>query len=111
MMQEAEEVFAKNIHAYLSFPIDNRLNHSLKELFAEYEDLKLQIKIDLSPYIMRAEEMSKSILNLRTDFYNISIRVLELIKFLPNYQYNPVEEEKKRDNLYFDPNFGEKNKR
>lgn len=82
----------------------------LKTLFSkEFTVLKIfvdEIQPTLATYIEQAAEMGIIMRKCRADFHDLIIRVDELIKLLPDYHYDPVQNQENKSSLYFDSDIG-----
>lgn len=61
----------------------------------------------IAPYILRTEEICIQANSFRTQFYDTIIRVMGLIKLLPDYRLDEIQDQINREPLHFDNRIGE----
>lgn len=66
-----------------------------------------EIESTLSAFIDKIRDMSNTLRNFRKQFYELILKVNELIKLLPEYRANQAQTEENRESLHFDTAIGE----
>lgn len=70
----------------------------------------LQIDMDfdeqISDFVAQTEELSRAANSYRTLFYETILRVVDLMKSLPDYKIDPEQDAINREPLYFDKTIG-----
>lgn len=70
---------------------------------ASYASLREGLEL----FIDRGKAIGINVRRFRSDFYDLILRVNELIRLLPEYTFDQVQDEKNRSSLYFDTRIGE----
>ncbi len=87
-----------------------KLSPEVKQIFinqlTRLNEYTAEIDPTLTNFINQINEMGVSVRTWRSDFYNLILRVNDLIKLLPEYQYDPTQNEENRESLYFDADIG-----
>lgn len=86
----------------LTMDIKEKIAMNLKKIFNVESDFAEHIK----GFINKAEEITQLANSFRTQFYDTILRVIELIKALPDYKIDPEQDLINREPLYFDKNIG-----
>lgn len=69
-------------------------------------DPRDEIRTMLLSYFDETQAVSIELRNFRTQFYNLILRVTELIQLLPDYHVDKIKDEENRSSLYFDAHIG-----
>ncbi|KTD54439.1 hypothetical protein Lsai_3261 [Legionella sainthelensi] len=99
------EKMNETLKASLNQDLKARMVFNLEKIFQIESDFDVQIK----EYIIRAEEITESANAFRNQFYDTILRVVELLKFLPDYKIDPSQDAINREPLYFDKSIGSGN--
>ena len=59
---------------------------------------------DLTNSVLSISEVARS---FRSQFYQSALRVIDLIKLLPEYKLDPLQDQINRETLHFDKSIGE----
>ena len=62
---------------------------------------------ELEPYVERADTLNINLRNYRSQFYNLILRVTELLLLLPDYKMDEAKAVENRESLQFDALIGE----
>lgn len=89
----------------LTDEIKDQLVSNLSELF----NLTINFNNKINSFFERAVELGEQVSLYRTQFYATILRVADLIKLLPDYKIDPVQDAANRESLYFDKTIGEHN--
>lgn len=90
----------------LAISLTDELRQKLGEVLVDFADPKQDIEQTLAIYRERAADISISLRSYRRQFYDIILRVTELMNLLPDYHPNMAQIEINRASLHFDPNIG-----
>ncbi|HHS3030088.1 TPA: type 4 secretion system coupling complex assembly protein DotZ [Legionella pneumophila] len=77
---------------------------NLSELFQILDALNTK----LDEFTVRTNHLSQQAKSFRTQFYEVILRIIELIKLLPEYKIDPEQDAINREPLYFDRTIGER---
>ena len=92
--------------ALLSIPLEEPLRQRLAEIFIVLGDPRQEIKQTLATFKERSTDININLRSYRQQFYNIILRITELLTLLPDYHINHAQVELNRASLYFDSNIG-----
>ncbi|MCC5015976.1 MULTISPECIES: hypothetical protein [unclassified Legionella] len=96
-----------DLEKILGQSIGNELKQLIVEELVKLTEFAESIEASLVNFIERVSDAGRSLRQYRTDFYNLILRVNELIQLLPEYRVNPEQTEENRESLYFDADLGE----
>lgn len=104
---ESKEEFIKKLNEILKVSLTPEMQEHLINSLAEFLKFTLEFYSTITEYLVRTNEMSEIAKAYRSQFYNTIIRVIELIRVLPDYKIDPVQDEINRETLHFDKTIGE----
>ncbi|ASQ45953.1 hypothetical protein [Legionella clemsonensis] len=91
--------------------VQQKLSEELRQLFVEQiatlRNFMSETDSLLHEFIDKIAAMTSALRNFRTQFYNLILKITELIRQLPEYRANPVQTEENRESLHFDTAIGE----
>ena len=61
----------------------------------------------LAPYLNRINQVGLELRKWRSTFYNLILRVMDLLKQLPEYTIDRIRNDENRESLYFDASIGD----
>ncbi|MDP3268950.1 MAG: hypothetical protein Q8M40_07865 [Legionella sp.] len=93
----------EQINVILTPELKDKILDSLKDLI----DITANFDKKVGVYMEKCMEMSEQARSFRAQFYETILRVTNLIKLLPDYKINSVQDIVNREPLYFDPTVGE----
>ncbi len=99
--------FWEKISTVLGVELDQQIRSEFLSTLVVFNEQRQQIEGVLASYIDRTEEVEKHLKDFRTEFYDLILRVNELVKILPDYKPNPEQEAKNKSALNFDAKIGE----
>lgn len=82
---------------------DEKQKQQLLEIITPLLPLAAQLKEVNIPFIEQSEYLGNVFRDYRNEFYQLILRVNDLIQLLPGYRPNPGREEKNREAIDFDP--------
>ena len=83
------------------------LSQNFKQLLTIVENKPYFLNEELAVFIERSETMNLDLRNYRSQFYNIVLRITELLALLPDYRVDEVKTNENRESLQFDALIGE----
>ena len=83
------------------------LSKDLNALLKQAEETPHTLEESLSPFLEQAEDMNINLRSYRSQFYNVILRVTELLKLLPDYVPDQTKVADNRESLVFDALIGE----
>ncbi len=109
--QQAESnqyVFIDKMNELLKLNLPEQLKEKIFHNLSDLINFTVNFNSKIASFLERADDITRSALFYRTQFYDGILRVTELIKLLPEYKIDPVQDEVNRESLYFDKTIGEK---
>lgn len=100
--------FVNKMNEILKLKLSEQLKEKLSHNLADLINFTVGFNSKIANFFERATDITQSALSYRTQFYDGILRVTELIKLLPEYKIDPVQDEINRESLYFDKSLGEK---
>lgn len=97
-IEKMNEIFKVSLNQDLKA----RMVLNLEKIFKIESDFDEQIK----EYFVKAKEITELANSFRDQFYNTILRVIDLLKFLPDYKIDPAQDAINREALYFDKTIG-----
>ena len=83
------------------------VSRDLKQLLQRVEDNPHALDAQLATFIERTETMNINLRNYRSQFYNLILRMTELLTLLPDYRIDEAKVNENRESLQFDALIGE----
>lgn len=99
-------LFIDKVNEIIKIPLTDEIKEQLINSFSELLNLTISFNANISSFFERATEMSEQAHSYRTQFYETILRVNELIKLLPDYKIDPIQDVINREPLYFDKSIG-----
>lgn len=96
-----------DVEKMLGQKVSSEQKQLIAEELAKLTQFSETIETSLTNFMERVSDTGRSLRKYRTDFYNLIIRVNELIQLLPEYRSNPEQTEENRESLHFDADIGE----
>lgn len=100
-------LFVEKMNEDLKLSLSDNLKKEMMDGVSAVLELVVQFTEKTSDYLDRAETMTVHANQFRTQFYNTILRVIELIKLLPEYKIDPQQDLINRESLYFDNSIGQ----
>lgn len=99
-------VFAETINEFMKTSLSVELKERLSTILEPMLTLIDRFYDDADKYMEQAQDITLSSNSFRSQFFSAILRVIGLIKLLPDYKIDPVQDEINREPLYFDKNIG-----
>lgn len=90
----------------LEIQISEALRKELTKALITFGDPRDDMQNILSVYLEQAEGIGINFRSYRSQFYDLILRAVELIKLLPDYHIDEIKDEENRSSLYFDALIG-----
>ncbi|CEG57018.1 hypothetical protein [Legionella fallonii] len=100
--------FVNKMNQVLRLNLSEQLKEQIAHNLSDLINFTINFNSKISSFFERADELTQNALSYRTLFYEAILRVTELIKLLPEYKIDPIQDEANRESLHFDKTIGEK---
>lgn len=105
-LQSNQFLFIEKMNEILKTSLNEGIKEKIMENMSELLKIVLGFDANVRTYIDQAEEMSLQMNSFRKQFFDTIIRVVDLIKLLPEYKLDPIQDVINREPLYFDKSIG-----
>ncbi|MFJ1267486.1 hypothetical protein ACD661_02825 [Legionella lytica] len=109
-LQSDPLLFVVKMNEELKLSLDDDLKRKIIEGISELTDIILQFDEKTRVFHERVVDMTAFANGFRAQFYDTILRVIELIKILPEYKMDPEQDLINRESLYFDKSIGQLDK-
>jgi len=99
-------MFINKLNEVVKFNLNEDLRNDLLKSLGDLMNLTALSDAVLVDFSDKASEVREQAQSFRTQFYDTILRVMELIKLLPEYKINPDQDAANREPLYFDKSLG-----
>ena len=106
-LQSDPLLFVVKMSEDLKLSLNDDLKEKIVESISELTDIVLQFDEKTRAFRERTEDMTVFANGFRTQFYDTILRVIELIKILPEYKIDSEQDIINRESLYFDKSIGQ----
>ncbi len=100
-------LFIEKMNEIVKVELTQGLKEQLLGNLSDLLNITISTNSKISEFLERAIEMSEQARSYRAQFFDTIIRVTELIKLLPEYKIDPVQDAINREPLHFDKTIGE----
>lgn len=100
-------VFIEKINDIMQISIKDEIKEELLTNLEELLGLTRGFHGKISTFLDQVVEMGGQAQTYRTQFYETIINVMQIIKLLPDYRIDPVQDAMNREALYFDKTIGQ----
>jgi hypothetical protein len=105
-LQSDPFLFTDSIVEGLKTSVDHEVKAKITENVSGLLEIVLKFDEEIKPFAERAEDMAIQANSYRSQFYNAILRILELLKLLPDYKIDPEQDVINREALNFDKSIG-----
>ncbi|QLZ69023.1 hypothetical protein FOLKNPGA_01805 [Legionella sp. PC1000] len=105
-VQNNKYIFIDKMNEVLNASLSEDLKEKIISILSEILQMDMDFDEQISDFVAQTEELSRSANSYRTQFYETILRVVELLKSLPEYKIDPEQDAINREPLYFDKNIG-----
>lgn len=99
--------FIEKINEQLKLTLNKELQAQLEQQLPNIFEIVLNTTELINIHLEKVTEITGAARSYRTQFYNSVLRVIDLMKMLPDYKINPEQDAVNRESLYFDKSIGE----
>jgi hypothetical protein len=100
-------LFLDSMTKMMQITMTSELKEQLMQQLSPIFDVIVAVNEKIGEFLISVKTISEDARAYRTQFYNTILRVVELIKLLPEYRINPEQDLANREALYFDKEIGE----
>ncbi len=105
-VQNNQYIFIEKMNEVLNASLTEDLKGKIANILSEILLMDMDFDEQISDFIAQAEEVNRMANSYRNQFYETILRVVELIKLLPDYKIDPEQDAVNREPLYFDKSIG-----
>lgn len=105
-VQNNKYLFIDKMNEILNVSLLEDLKEKITNILSEILQMDLDFDEQISDFVAQTEELSRTANSYRNLFYETILRVVDLLKSLPEYKINPEQDAINREHLYFDKNIG-----
>lgn len=105
-VQANESLFIEKMNEMLKISLTEDLKRKIQAALAEILQLDIDFDDQVMEYVDQADELNRTANAYRNQFFDTIIRVVDLMKSLPEYKIDPAQDEINREPLYFDKSIG-----
>lgn len=105
--RELDSTFIVKMNEKLKASTD--LHSKLNEILGSLVAISMEFEANLTDFFYQTAQLNEQARSYRAQFYETILRVIDLIKLLPEYKIDPVQDAINRESLYFDKTIGETN--
>lgn len=99
--------FIDTMNEILKVDLTDNLKQETVNQLGPIFDVLLTTKETIDEYLAQVDEITRAARSYRHQFYDKVLKVIELIKMLPEYRINPEQDAVNRESLQFDKSIGE----
>jgi hypothetical protein len=104
--EQGVSLFIEKLSGFFKNPLKEEAKEQIRNDLFELVSTVIDFEEKVTSFINQTEEMSVEANSYRAQFYQAIIRAMELIKLLPEYKIDPLQDEINREALYFDKSIG-----
>lgn len=101
-----EILFIETFNEIPKLSLNEEMKNKILNDFGELLDLIVTFDSQFDSFAEATNEMNEQSRSYRTQFYETILRVLDLIKLVPDYKINPEQDVINREPIYFDNTLG-----
>ncbi|PWY55293.1 hypothetical protein DGG96_12560 [Legionella qingyii] len=105
-IQDNQYLFIEKMNEVLNISLTEDLEKKMLMILSEILQIDMDFDEQISDFVAQTEELSRAANSYRTLFYETILRVVELMKSLPDYKIDPEQDAINRQPLYFDKTIG-----
>ncbi|WP_454783666.1 hypothetical protein [Legionella sp. WA2024007413] len=105
-VQNNQYFFIEKINEVLKTPLTEDLERKMAMILSEVVLIDMDFDEQISDFLAQTEEIGQAANSYRTLFYETILRVIDLMKSLPEYKIDPEQDAINREPLYFDKTIG-----
>ncbi|HHF7375728.1 hypothetical protein [Legionella bozemanae] len=105
-VQNNKYLFIDKMNEVLNVSLSEDLKEKSVNILSEIIQMDMDFDEQISDFVAQTEELSRSANSYRNQFYETILRVVDLLKSLPEYKIDSEQDAINREPLYFDKNIG-----
>ncbi|QMT60229.1 hypothetical protein [Legionella sp. PC997] len=105
-VQNNQYLFIEKINEVLKTSLTEDLERKMAMILSEVVLIDMDFDEQISDFLAQTEEIGQAANSYRTLFYETILRVIDLMKSLPEYKIDPEQDAINREPLYFDKTIG-----
>ncbi|HHF7365506.1 TPA: hypothetical protein ACPSKY_000602 [Legionella bozemanae] len=105
-VQNNKYLFIDKMNEVLNVSLSEDLKEKIVNILSEIIQMDMDFDEQISDFVAQTEELSRSANSYRNQFYETILRVVDLLKSLPEYKIDSEQDAINREPLYFDKNIG-----
>ncbi|KTD41381.1 hypothetical protein [Legionella parisiensis] len=105
-VQSNKYLFIDKMNEVLNLSLSEDLKEKIVNILSEIMQMNMDFDEQISDFAAQTEELSRRANSYRTQFYETILRVVDLLKSLPEYKIDAEQDAINREPLYFDKNIG-----
>jgi hypothetical protein len=106
-LQNCEALFIEKMNELLKVSLTEELKNEMLTNLSNLLKILLDFDTVIKDFIENAQEVGELANSFRTQFFNTVLRIIELIKLLPDYKIDPIQDAINRASLHFDKTIGD----
>jgi hypothetical protein len=100
-------LFIEKMNELVKVTLTQELKEQLLNNLADLLNITMGFNSKVSEFLERTVEMSTQARSYRSQFFDSIIRIIDLMKLLPEYKIDPIQDAINREPLHFDKTIGE----
>ncbi|CAM2758034.1 Uncharacterised protein [Legionella steigerwaltii] len=105
-VQTNQSLFIEKMNEVLKVSLTEDLKKKMLSSLSEILRMDLDFDEQITDFVQQADELNRSANSYRNQFFDTIIRVVDLMKSLPDYKIDPEQDAINREPLYFDKSIG-----
>lgn len=105
-VQNNKYLFIDKMNEVLNVSLSEDLKEKIVNILSEVLQMDMDFDEQISDFVAQTEELSRTANSYRSQFYETILRVVDLLKSLPEYKIDAEQDAINREPLYFDKNIG-----
>lgn len=104
---DSKRLFIEKMNEIIKISLTEAIKEQVLNILTDLFNIMFEFNDKYNEYFENTKEIGVQAHSYRTEFYDTILRILELIKLLPEYRIDPVQDAINRETLYFDKTIGE----
>ncbi|MCW8400413.1 hypothetical protein OQJ26_16665 [Legionella sp. PATHC038] len=105
-IQTNGSLFIEKMNEVLKVSLTEDLKGKMLTALSEILQMNIDFDEQIMDYVQQTDEINRSANSYRNQFFDTIIRVIDLMKSLPEYKIDPEQDAINREPLYFDKSIG-----
>lgn len=100
-------LFVDFLNSFLKLTLNEEIKIQVIDSLGGLITILKELRIGIEPFLHETKELFVEVKSYRSQFYESILRVIDLLKLLPEYKIDPIKDTINRETLYFDTSIGE----